>query len=303
MRSNGNVMSFPRRLRGIAALCALIHFSLPLGLADARDGGSSRATPLTGRSTIQVGHSAALTVRLPTDVHVDAFNARFPGKGRVVGFALVALKNGVVSAEGPILSTFRLNLCRTKGCAGPRSFTTASGVGLSDGVFLPSGFYRLYLVTDGAPISYRFKIDGLPGTTELVASDRLGASIRTLRPIPGTGPDTSLFASGEYETVSTETGIGFLGMWALGTSHTATGFGSCYRYQQNPQLPREIAFAPGCPAGDSHPRVHHQGISEAKGGFALTSVNYTLPSGIGGWYSSAAEINSSGAVGLWLQFT
>lgn len=290
--------------RAVALICAVIHLGLPLGSARASDRGSPRAIPLAGQSTIRLDRSAVLTVRLPTDVHADAFRARFPGRGRAVGFALVALKNGGVSAEGPAVTAFRLNLCREKGCAdGPRSFTTRSGIGLSDGLILPSGLYRLYLVADGAPISFRFAIDGLQGTIELVASDRLNASVRTLQSIRGMGPDTNVFASGGYETVSAKAGIGFLGMWALGTSHTATAFGSCYRYPQSPRLPREVAFAPGCPAGDSHPRVHHQAISEAEGGFILTSVNYTLPEGIGGWYSSAAEIDSSGAVGLWLPFT
>lgn len=289
--------------RGVLVVSLMCHLIIATNLSPATADEGARSVRLAGHSWVRLEHSAMLTVRLPVDVPASGFRARFPGGGRVAGFALVAFKAGRPSNEGPTLTAFRLNLCRQKGCpGGPHSFTTKSGVGLSEGSVLPSGLYRLYLVTDGAAISFRFKISGLQGTTELVASDRLSASIRTLRPLPGTGPDTKLFASGEYETVSAEAGVGFLGMWALGTSHTATAFGSCYRYPQSPRLPREVAFAPGCPAGDSHPRVHHQGISEAEGGFALTSVNYTLPSGIGGWYSSAAEIDFSGAVGLWLQF-
>lgn len=151
---------------------------------------------------------------------------------------------------------------------------------------LPAGTYRLYLITEGSA-SVTVKLPGLPkGTSRLSPTTITGASIHD--------PDASLvsqnvtqyYGTGVTDSIESNNGLAFTGVWVENEVHVATASGTCLYFGEAPL----DAFAPGCPWRTSELTVWNDGngIAPDVDGFGsgITSMTHGLPRGtyaVGGY--------------------
>jgi hypothetical protein len=222
------------------------------------------------------------------------------GDGRAVALALRKAGTGAQ----PTLVAFKLNRCTEIGCSEhDRPFGLVSFSNIKHGT-LPPGLYQVRIVADGAPVSIELVLPLGIDSTSLDLDREVAYELKTLSSRVWKTSDGSILAAGAYRENTSSEGVGFLGLWAVGDDHKATAYDDCYTYRK-PQLPAEAVFAPGCPADDHLETAIDYNTSsrrDGSGGIVLASENDILPTGIGGWYATASEVRSSGAIALWIEF-
>jgi hypothetical protein len=155
------------------------------------------------------------------------------------------------------------------------------------------------VIADGAPVTVIFKIKGKPGRSEIRVDGPVTSQIRTLRPRLEESDGHRIYSAGDFTKLG-HADWGLVGLWAIGDPHLATVMGECLYYGQE-RVPRDIAFAPGCPTADGQPFVYPD-TDGGRGGVILTSSAFDNPRGLGGYYATAAEVNRHGAVAFWIDF-
>ena len=284
-----------------SVLIAAVTLCAPRGTAHAS---VPRPSVVKGVTTVVVDHNSMFEVRIPKAVSLGkGFTPSLRGGGRVVGFFLTRADGVDEIGEGPTVSGFHLNRCGEPGCPQYRkpSLFFVETSNLPQGrPRLPAGRYNLYLVGDGARASYEFRFGELSGSAELQSPRPANFDISSgdsglvQDPIGGT-----VFSGGDFSGETEGPGFSFFGLWVTGSNHVATGYGICTHEAES--VPPEVAFSPGCPGGNgSFGNTRPQEPED--GGLVLTYSEPRLVPGLGGWYASANEVESGGAVVLRLRF-
>lgn len=205
---------------------------------------SRAASPvvLTGDVSLSATTSGSVLVRVPKPVTVSGEGSfddlsvqqnpdiSVTGRGRVVGLVLTqAVTADPRKADTATLAFLSYGMCTGRACAPdqPAQATLAYGRKVTHDddttIHLPAGTYRLYLVTDGAPVTARLRLHGLSGTSRLTPTDPTSATVVE------TTPDASgtQFVSGEFqrlpragfaavsELVRSKVGSSISGGWCL----------------------------------------------------------------------------------------
>lgn len=309
-----DLRSRPLRALVPAAVALPLTVGAPAAVAaPSGDGDTSleqRTLTVTGSSsrtgTFTLHHDSAVLLQADGP---GSSQVRVQGNGRAVG--LVARRVG----PGPeaTFGAFLANACFTPGCRpdGVKQipFTLVTGSLISTGssqprLLLPAGTYRTTLMADGAPVTVRIALSGLP-------------SSMTLRPA---GP-----AAVSYSNVPQQTGPA--------PAHLAATGGRSYRFNSRAFLLNQTAsttvaggqqiegdclilgeappadvYAPGCPTTDpSDDRVAPaltQGTapgdlsSQQLGSVSLSAVPANQAVSAGNWVVSAVPLTRSHAMQL-----
>jgi hypothetical protein len=263
----------------------------------------SRPSVVKRVTSVVVNHNSMFEVKIPRDVSLGkGFTPMLRGGGRVVGFLLTRTDEVDAIGDGPTVSGFHLNRCGEPGCPQYRkpSLFFVETTNLPQGKpRLPAGRYNLYLVGDGAKVSYEFRFGELSGSAELQSPRPANFDISSGDPGLVHDPiGRTVFSGGDFSDTEGP-GFSFFGLWVTGGNHVATGYGICTHEAES--VPPEIAFSPGCPGGDGSVGNTRPQAPE-DGGLVLTYSEPRLVPGLGGWYASANDVESGGAVTLRLSF-
>lgn len=208
-------MSLRTRLAAVVAVA--------LCCASAPAGASRAVTPLTlaGRVTVSGTSSFVRAVVVPkAATYLDADTTVSTSGGRYAGFLLRRNGDGLTLT----IAGIRPGHCLTRGCARPAwdgTYVTTFHGGYAtpagyppDRAPVPAGRYRLYLVTDGKPVSATFRLHGLSGSVGIRSGRAFSPSIDVPEPTQY-GPDAAAANGGH--------------LYAAGASHT-TDATSTFRY-------------------------------------------------------------------------
>lgn len=216
------------------------------------------------------------------------------GGGRLVGFALVKEGNRN-TGRPPTLFGGEVRGCARRGCRGGPISGFLVGFGLGPDQELPAGNYRLYVVTDGAPVKIDLEFENLEGRTNLAPAHAAAAKLVSLR-ARGRGHRTdSVYAGGAYGIAAGSRGIALLGLSLRAPAHVLTAYGKCI-YEERP--PEGTAFLPGCPNPSPTFGVAPQPATDYS--LQTLSIEPDLPEAMGIWYSSVAKLRSVIGLAVWL---
>ena len=269
----------------------------------------SRAAPqIAGVTTIRASRPGSMLVRLPDGLGEPGrweLKARFRGAGRVMAF--VFLKEEWTGRENrrPMLVGQKFGDCTEVACAAhPRAAGGLWGIGSMPTRELPGGLYRLYVVTDGAPVTMTLIAPGLDGRITLTPTGPAQVEILTLTPIhelleplDDVTSRLNLYWAGTRAPFEGR-GYAVLRAWWRSDVKPAGMFGHC-SYDEDPPV-EAIAYLPSvCRTHVSQPYVYPTPIRDGYGSLEA-SYNY-LPAAMGFWNLSAAPTNEVGAVTFWLE--
>ncbi|MDQ3939752.1 MAG: hypothetical protein M3238_00180 [Actinomycetota bacterium] len=260
---------------------------------------------LRGTSVFTASQTSSTLVRFPRAVDfLEEFRPSYEGNGRVTGF--IMRKQGRYEQEGyrPVIESATIGQCKKRGCEG-RDADFSFTVCFCNSREL-TGTWELYVLADGAPVTVTFKSKPLDGRSTASVMQRAAAEIKTLDPRVQESTTKTLFSAGDYTRLK-EADFGLVGLWVTGAPHAATAIGDCLYYDNGdygyPSVapPEEAAFLPGCPTGEgsAYPYVDQNG---GGGGMIFTSASFCCPVGLGGWYTTAADVKRYGAVAFWIDF-
>lgn len=260
---------------------------------------------LTGVTTFTASETSATVIRFPRAVDfLKDFHASYDGDGRVTGF--IMRKRGRYEQEGyrPVIVNTTIGQCKKRGCDA-RDMNFSFTVCFCDDRLL-SGTWELYVIADGAPVRLTIKNDNLEGRTSHYVTGDVTSQIQTLDPRIEERNTRTVFSAGDFTELK-QADFGMVGLWVVGNPHAATAVGDCLYYDgsdfgyPNVHPPEEVAFMPGCPTGngDAFPYVDPDG---GRGGVISTTASFCCPVGVGGWYTTAAQVNRYGAVAFWIDF-
>lgn len=280
--------------------------ALPSQLTVAGESATSRSRvvpALAGHSTFVTSSTSRWLVRLPQDVAAKDISTNFSGDGRVIGFFFIDARKPLKQAA--MLHGQAIGRCKKQACKARKPyFKFTFRWNVSD--TLKKGSYEVYVLADGAPVTFEIDLDGLPGRREFTGGTAVPSVIETLPGRMSEDNQANVYSAGDFvDPRRIEPDFGLVGVWAIGTNHVATAFGDCYYYPGDLNTPpwEEIAFLPHCPTGDSfeHNFVSQEPLQDD--GFVYVSGNFGGPTGIGGWYSSASIPEEYGAVAAWVDLT
>lgn len=290
----------------VGALIATLTIALALFPAATAQGRPEREVHvLTGVSKFTASATAKTLVRFPKPVtFFKEFKPSYTGDGRVTGFILRKLGHYEQEGYRPVMESASIGRCKESGCKSKGSDFTFIVCFCDDEKL--AGTWELYVIADGAPVTVTFRSKNLGGTDHVSVREKANAQVQTLDPRVEESTGHTLMSAGDYTELD-QADFGLVGLWAVGNPHAATTLGDCmyYDYSDEGDLallpPEEIAFLPGCPTGDGyvHPIIDPNG---GRGGAIFTSAGFGPTVGVGGWYQTAAVVQSYGAVAFWLDF-
>ena len=274
------------------------------------------AVALAGNTVVTAGRTGSIAVRLAraVDVSIQDLTVVAP-RGRLA--ALILKKDGAWNA--PLAQVVHEGYCASAGCVSP--FPKA-GIGFvwapgSDGTRgrLPAGTYRLYVVTDGAPVTFTLRLKGLAGSLRLTPRDRARAAVVAPKPTmaePASSP--ALFAGGSTHTTPKSGGIHAVNVWKeLPATVPPSAVGLC-SYQGAPPAGSAPAYQMPCADGNGGFPPFLSSVNAA--GTPTTPVGpgrfvsgigggYLLPPGtwsIGGYHDTTGPVTAAYVHQLWLDF-
>ncbi|HVF04156.1 MAG TPA: hypothetical protein VNA20_04895 [Frankiaceae bacterium] len=302
--------------RRIQRLCAALALGATM-LAPSAQAARPSAVPLAGTTIVTARRTASMAVRLPrpVDFHVHDLSVSSP-RGRVTA---VALKR-VGSWNAPYVTATHVGFCGEPGCATEFptfSFDHVWAPGSPDGLSgrLPAGDYRLYVVTDGAPVTFTFRLRGLSGTKRLTPASPARASVVTATPTaaePALSPVA--FAGGSHRSVGPAGGLNHTSVWKeVPTVAQPSAVGVC-EYSGRPPA---SAFTPyQLPCADGRGGIPPAVSNTKPGGDATTPVGpgrylngissgWLLPPGewgLGGYNNTPGPVTAAYVHQFWLDF-
>lgn len=186
---------------------------------------ASSTAPLTLGGTVTVsGRSGfvrdVVVPKAATFVDTDAVLRS--GGGRYSGFIL--RKNGEGNTH--TIAVIRPGNCLTRGCARPAwvgTWVTKFHAGYSrppgsppDQAPVPPGRYRLYLLTDGKPVTATFKLRGLTGRTSITSGRPYAPTIDVTKPSQYAPAETGqLYSSGATHKTDASSTFRYYMAWKL----------------------------------------------------------------------------------------
>ncbi|HEX2295108.1 MAG TPA: hypothetical protein VHN37_07350 [Actinomycetota bacterium] len=225
--------------------------------------------------------------------------------GRFVGIAL--MMHPPRKGRDVSLLAASLRACPGEACRGPGVEAWNVLYHASEGgeVLLEPGVYRLYLFTDGSRATARVRLHGLDGTTEV--RPREGSGIDLKEPEARFESPNLAWYGSDYRLSTWGT---HLTMFMGRTMSAGVASGQC-RYEQSPDLPPEVAFAPTCshlprPAGADGREFYLDGPS-TRGDFLFGTASLIVGESRGArpwgfWYQATAPVEEVSSIGLFLSY-
>jgi hypothetical protein len=269
---------------------------------------------LSGVNEVEGSPTAAMAVRLPRAIQVDSLRDLVPVQGRGRLTAVLLKRDG--GFNEPMLRSVRLGFCGKPGCT-PAAFydvstiyTPRSGIGFK-GV-LPAGRYRLYIVTDGAPVRYRLLLPGLSGTSTLRPQESTVGSVVETRPtmsLPEAAP--LLFSGGSSHHFGKQGGFNATLVWKtlLAPAVPSAAAVCIYDGVPAPGDPSPAFQFPNCPNGIPPWLTGTHDSGSLPTGNRSLSFNYEdrpLPQNhtfsLGGYHNTVDPALEAHSQQLWLDF-
>jgi hypothetical protein len=260
-------------------------------------GPTAEPVPLCGTTTITGSSSGYVLVSAPDEgVVLDDANIHIDGQGDFVGIVLTSDPPYLTAPEcGKDPNGNEIRLCpndeiHIRGLVsrefGGRGRFASISMGSCFSKCTIAGAYRLYLLTDGSPVSVTLSFPDLSGQVGL--SPVHGVKYDTREPDPSLEPSTTPFDGAGFTGTFPTPGMEFGVVMADAIESADTEAGLCY-YLQDPGDPR-LAYQPGCPS-------IADGIISEGGRFlpldsSTTLIGFAYPfdvgaAGVGGFAASA----------------
>lgn len=270
----------------------------------------AKTTVITGRTptAARVRMTEAATLDVKQDLGRESgpnTNVELIGKGRFIG---VVITEDPPNPGALTVLLGRFGRCQKRGCD-PRNaimnvvYPFDSGTSL----VLAPGDYRLYLITDGAPVRVTLNFDSryLKGKTVIKPEAPLRMDLGSIRQISPATPTNSYFAAGNSWELASP-GLAVSALWLKGSSSAGlnAAYGEC-SYSEEPPTPEPIAYSPQCQAGP--PAMGPAKIKETHeaDGYYVQAVRPWLKAGTFGygfWYASPTPVTSSGSAAAFVSF-
>ncbi|HEY7875457.1 MAG TPA: hypothetical protein VIG64_10080 [Actinomycetota bacterium] len=241
----------------------------------------------------------SMRVRLPQRIRTESLYgwdaSEFTGGGRMIYMLLMKERKDGTLNQSIFIESARMGRCSYPGCPPPPEVEGRSG-GSSSGPFLPAGVYRLYFVPDGADATVLLRLGGgLKGRTHLSPTEAVRVEIETLAPQLLDVVSPPAFVAYE-EAPFAGKGVTFFGEWFKSPVVGTLAYGHCIFWNERPDSPS--AYLPS----NCDDRTVVVTAEDAPNGYdsGLTSFG-PLARAVGAWYISAAVLENSGSVVMWLQ--
>lgn len=283
-----------KTIRWLAAM-ALITSLMVTGPAAA----SAPALPtLRGKTLISGDEPGSMRVRLPQRIRTESLHGwaahEFTGGGRMIYMLLMKERSDGTLNQNIFIESARLGRCSYPGCTPAPESDGRSG-GSSSGDFLPAGIYRLFFVPDGARATVLLRLGGLKGRTQMSPTDPVRVEIETLAPqlVDVVSPPAFVAYS---EAPFGGQGITFFGEWFKSPAVGTLAYGHCIFWNERPESPS--AYLPT----ECDDRTEVVTAEDAPEGYDSGLLSFgPLARAVGAWYVSAALLENSGSVVMWLQ--
>jgi hypothetical protein len=241
---------------------------------------------------------ALLRLDQPTRLF-DGFEAKIEGNGRIVGYVMIK-QDRTPMASRPSVYAFRYRRCNAIACEGPSREGTTWGHDLEGPVsdpVIPAGMYRVYVLTDGAPARVIFTIDTASGRAAVQTTHTTELQIGKIDMRVSENNTGAIYSAGEGRPFKGQ-GIAIMSTWLEGDSIATGAQGDCMYFESPP--PPEIAYAPGCPLGNSRPTA----IVPSPDGFTGENASTMgfLPHALGAYHVISGEVSDYGAIAAWLKY-
>lgn len=271
-----------------------------------------RPITLAGTTVVTANRSAWVPVRLPRAVDFDpSRHVSLDARGRLAGVFLK--KTGAWNS--PVASRVLIGWCGTPGCPPtfPKNGRSEVFVPGGNGVTgrLPAGEYRLYVVTDGAPVRATITLRGVGGGTIRLTPTR-PARVAVLDPKPTLAEPADgplLYAAGSHRDVAN----GGYNVTVVWKDHPAkpppSATGVC-RYAGRPQAGTAPAYHWPCQGGGPDltgglPAGSYATPAGPGRFISLFHTSFLLPPGewaFGGFSDTPGPVTSAHVHQLWLDF-
>lgn len=303
---------------GLTALLVILA-ATPSAATAANSLGSEEASlsELHGTTTVSSSRTGAIPLTLPqeaqfplTPVGIEARPAGFEIEG-VGPFTAFLLIQDVPSRTGIRIFGGRWPGDSVLGEQFPYSislFGTDVNPFADPFLPLPSGRYRLYLITDDdSAATLTLHIEGLAGSVHLTPQSFPRFQMTSLDSrVPGEGVQDEVYSVGQDVSID-DIGFLFLASAVSHTAHAADARSNCL-YYGDPE-PEAAAYLPGCPL---FPLVET---------FQLTREDVTVAApywsrsefyvsaapaadyGLGYWQTTAGAVREAGSVAFWLELS
>ena len=175
---------------------------------------------------------------LDDSLHPDARSITATGRGRFIGFALVAGEGDALAGEFALVGG---RLPRSSGVESV-AMQVGGGEDIGGDIDIPAGSYRLYLLADG-PATVTIRLRGLEGTSRFEPRSPARYRLRSPTATVDTEGVKFVYANGTGGHVAGSV-LHLNAMWAhYPIAHTETVLNHCY-YFGEPVSP--TAYGPGC---------------------------------------------------------
>jgi hypothetical protein len=225
--------------------------------------GRRSAVTLAGKNVIEGSAPSVIDVRIPRDVEIDlkirGYSERGPsstvslaGGGRAVGIALTEHPPVGLVNNKKFLLAGRFSTCAEPGCFSPGdvvNFQWPRATAEERWDTLLAGDYRLFLITDGAPVKVTLRLRGLRGSKSIRPTAPTPLDLQT-PPISLThtnGP--SYYAAGSTFQTGTR-GFAVTLLSVRGPKDPVWApYGACAYWGGPAKPPDRVAYGPHCTAG------------------------------------------------------
>ena len=275
-------------------------------------GAAPRPVTLTGTTVVTGSRSAWVAVRLPRPVDFDANrDIALDARGRLAG---VVLKKAGPWNSG-LAARLLIGWCGTPGCAPtfPNENRSEVFVPGGNGVSgrLPAGDYRLYVVTDGAPVRATITLRGVGGKPGRVTATH-PARVAVLDPKPTLAEPADgplLYAAGSHRDVP-RGGYNVTVVWKDHPAKPPPSATGICRYAGRPQAGTAPAYHWPCQGGGPDltgglPADSYATPAGPGRFISLFHTSFLLPPGewaFGGFSDTPGPVTSAHVHQLWLDF-
>lgn len=312
-----DVLSLPKR--GAAWLSLVLLLLATLALAPARAGAEAAArVRLVGRNVFSSSEPGSIRVRVPRDVWIPtnrranglkASPVSLTGDGSFAGMALLEDPYPGYRRPHHALVAGRFTGCWDVECQRSASVNYLHpSPGDGKPYRIRAGNYRLFLLTDGSPVTVTLTLPGLDRSRRLPLEPFDGLDVQQI-PIENSAPNTwsggSSFRSGS---------LGFsLSALFLHADQYAGGTANVCQYSAPSAPPEEVAYGPQCSAATSRTGAGGTSTLPDEGSGTLVMIqsfgytessgfNQTGERGLGFWVDSPAPLDAT-AVGFFLDLS
>lgn len=199
----------------------------------------------------------------------------------------------------------RFRLCYEPACNEGMSwfFMFPQGIKWKKTLDIPPGRYRLYVVTDGAPVSATLSLEGLKGERRISPSEGVSATVGSDAAEP---PINNVYAGGSTYALPNR-GLGITSFWHDSSARVATVETDCL-YKGRPPAPDAVAYGPACRALGGRAGA---GVSFAVppvvsgGGGGSISFDPQMPAGqwsYGGSYVAPEKVDFAAFISVWMSY-